>query len=224
MELLRRLKRVTQGHIEERLATFEDPEVIIPQLVREMEEQVRLAREAEVQTLADRKLVEKECVDLRARLSRLEQGAQAALRRDEQEMARGALAAQLETEGALVARQAALARVEERVTQAHATRQRRQAELDEIRTKKVELVARARTTRLQARGARAADGAGRSSSGILDTLGAMESKVRAGEADLDSRNEVAGQERNLDRHLEGLEREAEIERRLEALKARSSGA
>jgi len=47
MSIMARLKRVTVGRMEAFLTSVENPETVFPQLVREMEEQVRLATDAE---------------------------------------------------------------------------------------------------------------------------------------------------------------------------------
>jgi phage shock protein A len=221
MELLQRLRRVTLGHIEELLAGFEDPEVVIPQLVREMEDQVRLARELEVQALADEKMAQKDCAELRERLSRLGSGAEAALQKGEEGTARQALDVQVEAEQALLRKDEALKRAQGRVEQTRSARQQRQAQLDELRSKKGELVARARMMRLQNKGLKAVAGASASSVGIVDTFGQMETKIRQGEAEADSRQDLAQpQEAPLEQRLERLQRDAEVEKRLAAMKAK----
>jgi phage shock protein A len=221
MELLQRLKRVTLGHIEELLAGFEDPEVVVPQLVREMEEQVRLAHELEVQALADEKLAQKDCAELRERLLRLGSGAETALREGEEATARQALDVQVEAEQGLLRKDEALKRAQNRVEEARAARQQRQAQLDELRFKKSELIARARTIRLQNQGLKAVAGTTTSSARIVESFGQMEAKVRQGEAEADSRRELARpQEAPLEQRLERLQRDVEVEKRLAALKAK----
>lgn len=226
MELLQRLKRITLGNIEELLATFEDPEIVIPQLVREMENQVRLARDVEIQALADKKVAERECAELRLRLSRLGAGAETALTKGEEHTAREVLGLQLEVEQKLTRKQETLRRAEEAVEQARATRQQRQAQLLELRSRKGELVGRARRARQQTKGMRAVDGEGSASTGILDALEQAEAKIREGEAETDSRHEIAAREEeaSLEARLQGLEDQAEVDKRLAVLKARLTGA
>ena len=55
MGLISRIRRITVSRIENFLNTVEDPEVLFPQLVREMEDQVRAAISAETKALAAQK-------------------------------------------------------------------------------------------------------------------------------------------------------------------------
>ena len=52
MGLISRIRRITVSRIENFLNTVENPEVLFPQLVREMEDQVRAAISAETKALA----------------------------------------------------------------------------------------------------------------------------------------------------------------------------
>jgi phage shock protein A len=57
--------------------------------------------------------------------------------------------------------------------------------------------------------------------GIVDTFGQMETKIRQGEAEADSRQDLAQpQEAPLEQRLERLQRDAEVEKRLAAMKAK----
>ena len=74
MGLIQRIRRLTVARIENFLNTVEDPEVIFPQLVREMEDQVRAAISAETKALTALKAAEREACQQRHQISLRELG------------------------------------------------------------------------------------------------------------------------------------------------------
>jgi phage shock protein A len=148
MNLLKRLTKAT-AHVEECVATLEDPEVIVPQLMRQMEDHVQRATQSEARALADLKLAECVASQVRAQIESLGRGARFALHHGNEEMARLAVTAQVEAEGRLLEKEASLARAHGRLENARRLRQRLQSQLVDMREKKRDLVARIRLARLR---------------------------------------------------------------------------
>jgi phage shock protein A len=217
MKLLRRLKRVTAARIEDCVATLEDPELIVPQLVREMEDQVQRAIQCETRALADLKLAEREVDAAQEQVASLGRGARFALQRGEEAMTREAIAAQVVAEKRLLDKQAARDTARIRLESARKLRQQLQTQLSEMRRKKRDLVARARAAR--ARGPIEGGGTG-STASIIDSLTRMETHVDEAEAraGADAELRVADQD-GIESRLNGLERASIVEERLAALRA-----
>ena len=93
-----RLKRITMARIEAFLDSLEKPELILPQLLNEMEQQMRDAAAAKAKALSAVKGARRRLDEATGRSLRLERGAALAVRAGDLKTARQALAAQLEAE------------------------------------------------------------------------------------------------------------------------------
>lgn len=224
MNILNRMKRVTTARLEVVLSRAENPETVLPQLIREMEDQVREATQAEAQALAAARSQSRTAAQLREKHERLGAGAASAVTQGDEALAREALAAQLQLERDLELAETAAATAAEQQVMATAAREEVQAQLREVRAKKDELLTRARVLKSQERIQRTLSGPVTSGNGsILDMVAALETKVEEQEARLAVRREMtqagstAGSP-SLQRRLDALGKDAEIDRRLAALK------
>jgi len=226
MSILNRMKRVSTGRLEVFLARAEDPELIFPQLIREMEDQVRLATEAEAKALASNRALEQTQANLDAKLRKMEQGAEAALLRNDEPLAREALEAQMKLEADRERGVRALETSAAALASARAAREETQAQLRDIRAKKDELLTRARVVRTREKIQQTLSGPVTSSHSILDAVAAMEGKVEEREAKLSVQGELAqcgsvsGAATSLERRIDALNHAEELERRMEALKSK----
>lgn len=227
MSILSRIKRVTTGRLELFLSKSEDPEIVFPQLIAEMEDQVRAATEAEAKAMAASKHAEKAVADTKAKLEKMSAGAEAALKNDDESMAREAVEAQVALEAELIRREAASQTAEESLADARAARQQTQQQLQDVRNKKDEILTRARVVRTQERVERTVSGPAASTGSILDAVASLESKVEEKEANLSVRQELSGAgsggaSKSLERRIDDLSRDEEIDRRMAALKEKLS--
>ena len=222
MRLIRRIRRITTARIESFLSSIEDPELVFPQLVREMEDQVRAATEAEAQAMASVKLAQRELDEARQRVDRLGNGALQAMKQSDEATAREAIEAQVEAEQSLTRKDAALERAQSVSAQAREVRERTAAQLDELRGKKEEILNRARLAKTQKAIDKTVHGKAVSTGSILDAVERLERQVEADEADLEVRRDLAGggAGASLDKRLASLETKAEGASRLAALKQR----
>lgn len=222
MSIFSRLKRVTTGRLELFLSKSENPEVIFPQLLAEMEGQVRAATDAEAKAMASLKQAENAAAESRNKLEKMTSGAEAALRRGDESMAREAIESQVALDAELIRREAAAQAAKDTLEDARAARHQTQAQLQEVREKKDDILTRARVVQSQERIQRTVSGPSASTGSILDAVSAMESKVEEKEANLAVQQELAGDgagsSPSLERRIDSANREVEIDRRMAALK------
>jgi phage shock protein A len=215
------MMRMSNARIEAFLSSVEDPEILFPQLVREMEEQVSKASEAEAQALTALKLAERTRDTAKANVARMLTGAELALKNNEENTAREAIAAQLDLEKALQQKTDACERAKGVYENARATRIDVKKKLDETRAKQDEILTRARLAKTQKKIAQTINSPVHSSDSIIDAIERLESKVDQAEAELEVGRELAGNgqaEAALEQRLEQLESEQEIEKRFAELK------
>ena len=222
MGLIQRIRRLTVARIENFLNTVEDPEVILPQLVREMEDQVRAAIDAETKALAASKSAERDAGNTRQKLDRMLRGAEIAVEKGDDKTARDAVKAQIALESDLNVQDDAVARATRAYEDANAARIQIEEQLSELRTKKNEIITRARVAKTQQKIEKTVSGRVSSAASILDAVDRMEGKVEETEAELEIRRgmEKGGVTPSLERRLDELERDSEIDKRLAELKKR----
>lgn len=221
MGLIARLKRITVARIESVLNSVEDPEMLFPQLVKEMEDQVRSATDAEAKAMVAVKAAERDVVQFQGKLERLQRGAELALGKGDDSIARDAVAAQMDLEPQVKAKEDALARIKVALEDAHGARLQIQGQLDELRAKKDEILARARVAKNQQRVAKTVHGPVTSARSILDAVTQLETRVEESESTLEVQREMSqGHGPSLEKRLGDLERTSDVESRLEALKKR----
>jgi phage shock protein A len=98
VKFIKRITRITTGRIESFLSEVDEPEKVLPQLAREMEQAVRSAASAEAKSLAALKSAQRKFDEVTGRSLRLERGAQLAVQQGDDALARDALAAQIQVE------------------------------------------------------------------------------------------------------------------------------
>ena len=220
MGFIKRIQRVTVARIEAVLSTVEDPEILFPQLVKEMEDQVRVATEAEAKAMASVKGAQRELQQVNDKLERMKQGAQLAVDKGDEATAREAIAAQMNLESEAKRKAGALERAEATYADAKNARKQTQQKLDEVRTKKEDILTRACVAKTQKKIQQTVHGPVSSAKSILDAVAQMESKVEETEAQLEVQSEITQDSTglSLEKRLDQLETEAGVEEHLAALK------
>jgi phage shock protein A len=220
MGLIDRLRRISTAKVEAFLSKVEDPEVLLPQLIKEMEGQVRTITEAEAKSMAAVKGAERDVEQVKEKLARLQRGAETAMSQGDEVTARDAVSAQIDLEADLGRKEETLERARGAATNARDARLDLQNELDELRSKKDEILTRARVARTQKQVEKTVRGPVDSSGSILDAVSRLESKVEETEAELAVQREVGrgSVAPSLERRLDDLERGSEVENRMAALK------
>ncbi len=227
MSMIGRLKRVTVGKLEAFLASVEDPEVVFPQLIREMEEQIRAATDAEAKAMVAVKAAERSRDQAREKLTKMTGGAETALNLGDETMAREAIEAQMRLESEAGRREEAVASARGVRDEAHTARVQLQEQLEDIRSKKDEILTRSRVVRSQEKVQRTVQGPVASSGSILDAVARMEAHLEEHEAGLAVRKDLeaggAVGASSLEQRLDKLNNQQEVDRRIAALKAKVKG-
>jgi phage shock protein A len=217
MGLIDRLRRITRARIEAFLDTVETPETVLPQLVEELGDKVEDAARAEAKALSAVKAAQRRLDEATGRADRMERGARLAMRQKDEETARKALAAQIESERKAETCRRELEGTEKAYREAGAVRRQLQQDLEDLRSRSRELIARSRRAHIR-KDQSLASGASKDES-ILDAVARMEARVDEMEAEVEVADEVAqtlGASFELER-VEQLERDAEVEERLRQL-------
>ena len=224
MGLFTRLHRVTVGRIEAFLSRVEDPELVFPVLVNEMEEQLKAAAEAEAKASATLKHSEREVQKHKETIDKYGKGAYLAIREGDEETARQSLDAQIQAEQASDFSQRNHEIAQRSLERATLSRKRIQQQLGELRTKKDEILTRARVAKVQKKIQSTVSGTVGSSDSILDAVARLEAQIEEAEAELEIQASFTGEgtaSASLEKRLEELSNEAEIDRRLAELKQKA---
>ncbi len=221
MGRIERLKAVTLARIEAFLALLESPETIIPQLVREMADKVAESTRAEAKALTVVKADRRRLDAASGRVERLSKGAVLAVEADELDTARQAIAAQIEAEREVDTCRAKLETSESAYQSASFVRDQLQHQLDELKLRKQDILARVHLLRQRVK-PHEVGSLQESTTSILETITRMEMKVEEEEAQAEIQDQIRqtlGAAFQHERVIE-LENDAEVNRRLDELKTR----
>jgi len=226
MGRISRLKSITRSRIEAFLASLEDPEVILPQLIKEMEDRAREASRAEAKALSAVKGDRRRLDTALGRVIRFKEGAVLAVEVDEIDTARQAIAAQIQAEKEVEKCRNDLAVSESAYNSASQVRRQLRQNLIELRLKKNDILTRSREIRSQkSSNKKLGDLSRDASKNILDIVAKMESKIEEAEGEIEIKDEIA---RTLGvsfpyERVRVLESDAEVDRRLTEIKRKIQG-
>lgn len=221
MGIFKRLHRITLGRIETFLNRAEDPETVFPILVQEMEDQLRASTDAEAKALTALKQAQRDLKGIQDRIQRFGNGASLAIKKGDDETARMSVEAQIEAEKNLEIAQQSVDCATDSLDHATVARKRIQRQLDELRSKKEEILTRARISKAQQKIQRTVSGSAGSTDSILDAVARLEAGVEEAEAELEIQANLTGQgsaSPSLERRLDELTHDSEVEKRLENLR------
>ena len=226
MGLFKRLHRITVGRIEAFLDRVEDPEVVFPILVKEMEAQLEETAKAESRASANLKYARRELERHQQRLDKYNRGAVLAIKKNDEQTAQLAVEAQIDLERVIDLSQQHYDRAVDALEHATSSRKRIARQLEELRSKKQELLARAKIVKAQRKVQRSVSGGIGSSDSILDSVARLEANIEEAESKLEIQASLSGEDllySPLDRQLRELDHEAEVQRRLEAVRRLAMG-
>jgi phage shock protein A len=195
----------------------EDPELVFPVLVKEMEEQLEAATEAEAKAVATLKRCERDVVKQGETIDKYKNGALLALKKGEETTARESVACQIEAEKTAEMTQRNFEIAQSSCDKATASRKRIQEQLEELKAKKNEILTRARVAKVQKKIQRTVSGSAGSTDSILDAVAKLEAQIEETEAEIEIQAELTGEgtgSPSLEKRLDELGHEAEIENRL----------
>ena len=216
-----RLKRITMARIEAFLDSLERPDLILPQLVKEMGAQVEEAASAKAKALSAVKGARRRLDEASGRVLRLENGAKLAVKANDMDTARQAVAAQIDAEQKRDRCRSELEQAEKAYQSAGGVCAQLTANLDALREKKTAILKQHRrqqlTRQLQEKYTQSVIEPGND---ILDAIARMETKIEQGQIGIESQSELI---RMLgvsfkEERVKKLERDAQVDQRLAELK------
>ncbi len=215
--LFKRISDVIAANLNDLVDRVEDPERMIKQLIREMEENISNAREGVIDAVASEKQLAKELDSQRRQAEEWHQRARLALESGNETLAREALTRKKEHDG--IAASLDMSWQSARRTGERLKSQLRalEAKLEEARLKKGSLVARQRAAQARAQMDQVQD---RFQTGLdlNHSFGRMADKVGEMEARMEAREELNGEYSQIEREFLKMETNSEVEAELAALK------
>lgn len=212
-----RMTDIIRSNINELLDRAEEPEKMIRQMVREMEEAVSKATASVGTAVANHKRLERQCVDSRNQAEEWQRRAERAVAAGDDVLARRAL--ERKTFLASAAQELTTAVEESRQTAEQLKEQLRELKmkLEEARTREGTLVARHRAAQARKQLAQSMSGLGNDA---FSSFERFEQRVEATEAEAEAHAELADEIGSVEREIRKLDRGRDVEDQLAALKAR----
>jgi len=217
--LFKRINDVITANINDLVDRVEDPERMIKQIIREMEENIGNAKEGVIDALASEKRLKKELESVRGQSAEWLARADKALDANNESLAREALARKKEHDRTAESMDKSWETARHTTLRLKAQLQALEHKLDEAKLKKGGLIARKRM-------ANARDQMDRTMSSMdnmrdMETsFGRMEDKVLDMEARLEAREELNEDHSEIEREFLDMEVDSEVEAELAALKTR----
>jgi phage shock protein A len=215
--LFKRISDVLTANLNDMVDRVEDPERMIKQLIREMEENVNSAREGVIDALASEKQLAKELDSQRRQADDWYNRARRAVETGNETLAREALTRKKEHDGTVANLQASWDTARRTSERLKAQLRALETKLEEARLKKGSLVARQRAAQAREQMDRVAD---RFQTGLdlNNSFGRMADKVGEMEARMEARAEVYGEYSPVEREFLQMEVDTEVEAELAVLK------
>ncbi|MFZ4790079.1 MAG: PspA/IM30 family protein [Candidatus Competibacteraceae bacterium] len=215
--LFKRISDVISANINDLVDRVEDPERMIKQLIREMEENISSAREGVIDAVASEKLLSRELDSQRRQAEEWQHRARLALDAGNESLAREALTRKREHDGIAANLDASWLSARRTGERLKSQLRALEAKLEEARLKKGSLVARQRAAQAREQMDQVQD---RFQTGLdlNHSFGRMANKVGEMEARMEAREELYGEYSQIEREFLKMETNSEIEADLAALK------
>lgn len=216
MKRINRLLNITKARIDAFLDTLDKPEIIFPQLLKELNEQINETGKAEAKALSAVKGDRRRLDAAIGKSQRYEEGAQLAVNAGDMETARQAVAAHMHSEKEVEECRRILEISESAYHTAMQVRRQLQDSLHELKLRKDEILTRAKTAQIKTNANAVLVG----TDGILEAVARMEAGVETSESTVEIQSKLRqtlGASFPYER-IKELESNAEVDRRLEELK------
>ncbi|MFQ5822602.1 MAG: PspA/IM30 family protein [bacterium] len=228
MNLLKRISELITANINHLLDQAEEPEVMVKQIIRDMEESIIELRKETVRALAHQKQVEKQIQAATDLAKDLEEKAKLALNKNEEELARKIITKKLDNEERRVNLKPELQSAAETVEQLKSDLAKLEDQVQEARRKKEELIRRKRAAKAKLSTQKsisiATEALGTTAKSILNfnesqkNLESYEEAILKLESEAEAANELLNMDLQNERELEKHEKAKTVEKELERLK------
>jgi len=219
MGILERISTMIKANINDLLDKAEDPEKMLNQLIRDMEEGYREAREQVINAMADQKRLEKKYLANLNLAKEWEHKAEVAVQSGDEDLARKALKRAQNYEELSNDLKLALDKQEDNVTDLQVQLSALQAKIEEAKHKRGVLVARHRRLQAEQKIRQSASGL-KATDEALAAFQRMEDRIELEEMRTEAMAELDEEAEAMEARLAQEEAELQIEERLTALKAR----
>lgn len=215
--LFKRISDVIAANLNDLVDRVEDPERMIKQLIREMEENINSAREGVIDAVASEKQLARELESQRRQAGEWHDRARLALESGNETLAREALTRKKEHEGIAANLQTSWESARRTSERLKSQLRALEAKLEEARLKKGTLVARQRAAQAREQMDQVRD---RFQTGLdlNNSFGRMADKVGEMEARMEAREELNGEYSQIEREFLKMEVNTEVEVELAALR------
>ncbi len=215
--IFKRISDLVTANINDLIDRVEDPERMIKQIIREMEENIRQAKDGVIEAVASEKKLWMEVEAHRRQSQEWRQKAEIALKEGKEDLARAALTRKKEYDRVLASLEPAWEAAVNTSAGLKAQLRALEAKLEEAKRKRGTLVARQRAAEAREQMGRVTD---HFQAGLEahKSFTRMEDKVADMEARAQAVAELQEAGSNLERELKALEVDSEVEAELAALK------
>lgn len=222
MGIFRRMTDIMTANVHDLLDRAENPEKMVKQIVREMEEAVQAAKRNTAQVMASQKKLEKEIQTNKRLRDEWQKKAEQAVEMDRDDLARQALSRRSEHDNLVATLERQHSEGEGSVQNLRQTLKGLEAKLAEAKRQKMMLVARKRTADARiAAGDSLAKGADKSKSDAFAKFERLQEQVGDLEAEADALTEINAAEAAIQAEFDGLEPGADVELELLQLKKKA---
>jgi phage shock protein A len=218
MGFFTRLSDIVSANINDMLDKMEEPDKMMKQLVREMEEAVGKAKDALVKAIAHERLIEKEIAANKKKIEEWQARAEEAIKQDREDLARRALELKHECQDVLAALQPELKAAADASGAMRTQLRAIEAKLQEAKRKQTTLSARQRAAETQK--IAAGGTGGKVDTGAFAEFERMQGKVQQAEAEAQAMSEVAGEDKIAEEEFSQWERGKAVDDELAALKSK----
>ena len=212
-----RMADILKSNINELLDRAEEPEKMIRQMVREMEEAVSKATASVGTAVANQKRLERQYNEKAGQVEAWQGKAEKAVASGEDDLARRALERKAVFAKAADDLKPALDESQQTANQLRDQLRELKTKLEEARTREGTLVARHRAAEARKRLAQSISGLG---TDAFSSFERFEQRIEGTEAEAEAHTEIAGEMASIEKEMQVLERDEEVEDELAALKAR----
>ena len=215
--LFKRINDVISANINDLIDRVEDPERMIKQIIREMEDNINQARESVVEAIANEKQLYKELENNKQQSAEWLGKAESALLKNNEELARAALARKKDHDNIVKALESSWLSAKNNSEKLKSQLKALEAKLEEARRKRSSLAARQHAAQAIQQMDKTLTNfeVGLRAQGQFES---MEDRVLAMEARTEAIEELRNDSSQLERDFLALERQAEIDDELQMLK------
>ena len=214
---LTRISDILKSNINEMLDRAEEPDKMIRQMIRDMEEAVGKATASVGTAVANNKRLERQCNDKQSQIDDWQRKAERAVESGDDELARRALERKSMFDKASADLAPALAESKQTAEQLREQLRELKTKLEEARTRQGALVARHQAAVARKRLAQSISGVGEDA---FSSFERFEQKVEESEAEAAAHAEINGEMEDIEKEIRQIDVDRSVDDELQALKAK----